>query len=302
MLVFCTRKLDRVTVVRRYTSIKANQEFNSTLGVAFNHAANGYLNQFTEEYSTTFSRQYDGKKWSTGVSFCFFSINTKPAVAISFTPTSMAQADWVDFNSLVETMFNGGVKEVWELFKVSRLEIAMDVTLPFSEVVCFSPGLTETDLSNLKNGTAYIGAKYGRRSFCTYDKRKQLREVKKFELGRDLTRIEVRHRSLGKSLSQFAGLGNQFGKLIAIRKSELARLAKQYPLDFELRAFVKSILAGGVAQHLYTDLDAYAKKRICKLLRTRAFQLNGDKSKLDAWLKRQLQEVKKNLFCDPLCN
>jgi len=302
MITICYRRLDRVTLLRRYASPKAVTEFNGTLGVAFAHAANGYLTKYPHKHSTVFSKSYDGKEWGTGVSFRFFSLQKKPAIAISCTPALLAQDDWVDFNSLIETMFNFGVKEVWEEFKVSKLEVAMDVAIPFAEMVCFSPGITATDTSCLKDGTMYIGARYGRRSFCIYDKRKQLLEKKKFKLGKDLTRVEVRLRSLGKSLSQFANLDNPFGKLIAVRKSGLVQLAEQYPLDFELRDFVKSSLAGGIAQHAYLDLDIYTRKRLVKLLRSRALPLNGDKSKLNAWLQNQLQHMKNNLYGVPQCN
>lgn len=287
-----TRKLDRVTLVRRYLSLKAEASFIATLGMANIHASNGYLKKFKNEYSTVFQKSYHGKAWGTGISFSFSSVQKKPAIAINFTPLELAEDDWGDFCSLIDTMFNHGGKEVWESFKVSKLEIALDLEVPFSEMVFLAPQIKTYDISLLKSGTLYLGHEYGRRSYCIYDKRKQLAEEKKFYLNHDLTRIEARHRNFGKTLGQLEGLANPFGRLIAIRKAALVQLRDSHPQDFEFRVFVKSILAGCPAQYAYMELDAYSRKRIAKLLRKGALSLNGGEQHWQNWIVQQQNTLK----------
>ncbi len=292
MITIKTRRLDRVTLVRRYLSLKAEASFLAALGVANIHACNGYLKKIGKEHATVFTKSYDGKASSTGISFGFSSVQKRPAIAINFTPSLLAEDDWVDFFSLMDTMFDHGGKEVWESFKVSKLEIALDIKVPFSEVVCLAPQIKTVDISYLKRGTLYLGHEYGHRSYCIYDKRKQLAEKKKVDLDHDLTRIEVRHRNLGKTLGQIDGLANPFGRLIAIRKTALVLLRDSHPQDFEFRAFVKSILAGYPAQYAYLELDAYSRKRITKLLRKGALNLNGEEQHWQGWIIQQQSMLK----------
>lgn len=292
MITIKTRRLDRVTLVRRYLSMKANAEFLGAMGVANVHASNGDLKKFSKKHATVFTKSYAGKTWGTGISFSFSSVQKKPAIAINCTPSMLAEEGWADFSSLLDTMFNHGGKEVWESFKVSKLEIALDLKVPFSEMVCLAPQIKTIDISYLKSGTLYLGHEYGHRSYCIYDKRKQLAEKKKVDLDHDLTRIEVRHRNLGKALGQLDGLANPFGRLIAIRKTALIRLRDSHPQDFEFVAFVKSILAGYPAQFAYLELDAYSRKRIAKLLRKVALSLNGKEEHWQDWIVQQQNLLK----------
>ena len=302
MVTVMTRRLDRITLVCRYQSAKAGACFLGTLAAANIHAINGELKKFKYKHSTVFNKSYDGGTSSTGVSFSFSSVQKKPAISIKFTPALLGEADWVDFRSLLETMFNFGAKEVWENFKVSKLEIALDVKVPFSEMVCIAPKITEIDFSLVKDGTLYLGHKLGHRSYCIYDKRKQLHEKKKVDLDHDLTRIEVRLRSLGKTLGQLDSLTSPFGRLIAVRKKTLSRLLEQYPLDLYLKSFIKTIIAGCPAQYAYLDLDGYTRKRISKLLRTNGLNLNGAEGYWQVWITRQRQNLLKNFLGAELCS
>lgn len=73
-------------------------------------------------------------------------------------------------------MFDGGPSEVWSSFKLSKLEVAMDVKVPLQELVCVVPKITEVNQQYQAKGTLYLGHKYGARSYCIYNKRKQLLE------------------------------------------------------------------------------------------------------------------------------
>ena len=292
MITIITKRLDRVALVCRYQSADGNSYYKGVLGMFKDDVkSGGGLKQFSKGHSTNFYQPYGGKTWGTGVSYSFFPVQGCSAISIHFTPSMLAEADWLDFLSVLECNFNHGAKEVWDTFRVSKLEIAMDVKVPFSEVLSFAPKITEINISYLKSGTLYLGHRFGKRSYCIYDKRKQVFEQKQVELDHDRTRIEVRHRHLGKTLGQLDGMAEPFGRLIAIRKLALVRLMQQRPLDFELKAFVKSILAGYPSQLAYLDLDSYTRKRITKLVRPRALQLNSEKLGWQQWFAQQQHDL-----------
>jgi hypothetical protein len=83
MLTIMYRRLDRVNLVRRYHSPAAHEEFLGTLGVANVHAENGFLKKLPLEHSTKFIKAMPGKDWPTDIQFRFFSVQGKPAIAIT---------------------------------------------------------------------------------------------------------------------------------------------------------------------------------------------------------------------------
>ncbi len=292
MITIKTRRLDRITLVRQYKSLKAESEFLGTLSVANVYAQNGDLKKYTKKHATTFVASYAGKAWSTGVSFNFFSIQKCPAIAINFTPSKLADDDWADFLGLLETMFPFGAKQVWMKFKLSKLEIAVDVKVPLKELACLVTKVTEYDSTYLPKGTLYLGHKYGQRSYCIYDKRKQLVEKAHVDLGHDLSRIEVRLRPKGMTLQQIGSVIRPFGNLVALRRVALDKLQKAYPLSIELKAFVKSVLAGQLAQQAYLDLDPYSRKLLMKVLKPNGLNLNGKEQDWGVWIEAQHQALK----------
>ncbi len=288
MITIKIRRLDRMTLIRRYKSQKAWEEFIATLGVANIHCANGDLKKIKKDHATTFRVSYPGKSWGTGVSFDFFSVQKKPAIAINCTPSKLSDDDWADFLGLLECMFPFGPKQIWETFKISALEVAVDVKVPFDELVCIVPKVTIVDPGYLELGTLYLGHEFGRRSYSIYDKRRQLANKEKIDLGYDLTRIEVTLRQTGKTLGQLTEFSsNPFGNLLAIRKETLIEFQKKNPVSTELDKFLKSVLAGAVAQTIYLSFDPYARKNLLKLLKPLALRLNAEAHQWGAWVAQQ---------------
>lgn len=270
-------------MVRRYTSVKAYSEFIATLGMAKIHASNGELKIVSKEPATVFQVSYPGMEWPAGASFRFFSVQKSPAIAISCTPSKFGGDDWADFLALLDTMFPFGSQEVWKEFRVCALEIAMDVKVPFHDLVCLAPRVSTVDQTYFKVGSLYLGHMYGRRSYCIYDKRKQLAEEKSVYLDYDLTRVEVTLRQTGQTLEQLGLCGRPFGNLLVLRKSSVVALKNKYPLSIEVKAFVKAILAGCVAQNAYLDMDPYSRKKLLKILRPGALKLNSDSKGWKDW-------------------
>ena len=276
-----------MTLVRRYMSDGALGEFIGALGVAKSNLGPDELQMMSDEHATVFTKSYSGKKWKTGAFFRFYSVNQKPAISIGFTPSKFSDEDWADFLSLLTIMFPGGPEQVWSGYRVSQLEVAVDVQVPFHELICLAPKVTEIDLQYLKRGTLYLGHEYGRRRYCIYDKRKQLAETSDVDLGHEMTRVEVRLRHTGKVLGQLESIVRPFGNLLVLRRSRLFALQKQNPLSIELKAFVGAISKGAVAQLAYLDLDPYSRKLLLKLLRPIVLSLNGKAPKWEEWISKQ---------------
>ncbi len=53
--------------------------------------------------------------------------------------------------------------------------------------------------------------------------------------------------------------------------------------------FAKGILAGGVAQNIYLDMDSYSRKLLLKRLKSVALNLNGTDDNWKGWVERQVQ-------------
>lgn len=289
MITIKTRRLDRITVVRASYSQAAEQAALNALGIVKDFAKNGDLKTITKEHATSFVKSYPGEKEGTGISFDFFSIKGRLAVAISFNPYKLSDDDWADFLGMLEVVFENGPAEVWSNFKLSRLEVAMDVKVPFQELVCVVPKITVVDPQYWTKGTLYLGHRYGARSYCIYDKRKQLAEKKVVDLGHDLTRVEVTLRGTGKTLGQFSTLCKPFGNLVVVRKSSVIGLQKKSPTSIELSTLVKGVLAGGIAQNIYLDMDSYSRKLLLKRLKSVALNLNGTFDDWNGWVERQVQ-------------
>lgn len=287
MITISTKRLDRITLVRRYASDSAWGEFIGALGVAKSNLGPDDLKMLSKKHSTIFTKSYAGKEWKTGVSIRFHSVNKKPAIAINFTPSKQSDQDWADFLSLLTIMFPGGPEQIWSGYRVSRLEVAIDLKVPFHELICLAPKVTGVDVQYLKRGTLYLGHEYGRRSYCIYDKRKQLAETSDVDLGYEMTRVEVTLRQTGKTLGQLNDIVRPFGNLLVLRKSRLMVLQKKFPLSIELKAFAGAINGGAVAQQAYLDLDPYSRKLLLKLLRPAALNLNGTSLKWGEWISKQ---------------
>lgn len=273
-------------------------EFIGVLGMAKIHAINGDLKRrhSNDGHASIYAMSYPGNTWGTGVSFAFFSVKGKPAISIACNPTRMADDDWADFLGLLETMFPYGPKQVWETFRISALEVAVDVKVPVGELICLAPKVTMFNTGFHADGSLYLGHKFGRRSYCIYDKRKQLAEKKKVDLSYDLTRIEATLRQTGKTLGQLVEFSKPFGNLLAFRRAELVKLRKKFPLSIELYAFAKAVLGGGLAQQAYADLDPYSRKKLLKLLKPVALDLNADTHHWTDWIAAQQVAIQKKFL------
>ena len=172
----------------------------------------------------------------------------------------------------------------------------MDVKVPFDELVCLAPGMSIENLNYLDKGTRYLGQKGARRTYCIYDKRKQVAEELEVDLAEDTTRVEVRLRGTKKTLGQLEEFKNPFGPLVAIRKTALKLLCKKYPEDDLLYKFFAVVENGGSGQEIYTSLSKHSKKQLLLRLGELSLNLNGADVHWKKWLGRNYQWMYQH-FC-----
>jgi hypothetical protein len=94
-------------------------------------------------------------------------------------------------------------------------------------------------------------------------------------------------RHTGKTLGQLGEVCSPFGNLLVLRKSMLIKLQEQHPHSIVLADFVTTVLAGGVAQQAYLNLEPYSRKQLMKLLKPKALNLNAKIENWAAWIAKQ---------------
>ena len=266
----------------------------SVLSTLEGHAAAKRLKRKPAEYCTTFSRSLGEGVAATSFSFKLFPVKANSGVAIDFTPSKLTPHGWSLFREMLGTIFHDGPQQILSDFKLSKVEIAMDVKVPFDELLCIAPGVATENLNYLAKGTRYLGQTGGKRTFCIYDKRKQLADEVAVDLGHDLTRIEVRLRRSGMSLSEMAVIDKPFGELVAVRKTALSRLIVEHPGDSVLHAFFAHVMAGGSAQGAYLQLSKHRRKHLLGRLAPCSLGLNGRSEAWGAWIAQQSSQVLAN--------
>lgn len=290
------RKIDRVRLIKKIDSPDDAGVYYWARDIAESYADLGEFKKTKKKYTTNFVRHLKGKEGDTAFCYRFFAIKTCPAIGIDFTPSALNVDDWAVFSSDLNTMFDFGAAYVWANFTVSSMEIAYDAIAPFSDLIFIVPGVTSVKDVYYKSGTLYLGNKYSPCRFRIYDKRKHLDEEKGVIISEDRTRIEVVRRNLGVALGGISALERPFGRIVAVRGEALKRLANKYPKDAALKAFVKAIAAGEIAQRAYLKMGTHARKRIAKLLKGVSLQLNPAEGDWIKWISGQCNQLQKQFL------
>jgi hypothetical protein len=248
------------------------------------------------KYQTGFAREFGNGVNETSVALKFFPVKTKhgghgSGIAIEFTPTKLGSEDWCVFRSLLNAIIYGGCKAVLKEFLVYRLEVAVDIKSPLEDLLCISPGIEVENLNYLAKGTRYLGQKGGSRTYCIYDKRKQLADKVAVDLGSDLSRVEVRLRYLGKRLHELPLVKEPFRDLLVIRRAALLRLREKNPKDYLLIALSKRLDAGKSAHEAYLMETKHFRKQLVERLRPAGIVLNPKQEYWDKWVAEKTQMI-----------
>lgn len=301
MLTIQKRTIDRIRLLRQYgDGIAAKKDFISVMARTQELAASLGLKKTPGKYSTTYTKSFGLGINATSVAIKFYSANKQATIAVDCTPRKLTLLEWGVFRGVLEALFNGGAKAIWNNFEIGRLEVAMDVKVPFDELACLAPGVSIENLNYLAKGTRYLGQKGARRTYCIYDKRKQIAEKLDVDLAENITRVEVRLRGTKKTLGQLEEFKNPFGPLVTIRKTALKLLCKKYPDDDLLFKFVSVIESGGSGQEAYMNLSKHSKKQLLHRLGEFSLNLNGDDAHWKKWLGRNYQWMHEHFFSDEI--
>ncbi len=291
MITIVIRNIDRVRLYQSYGPYPESQGFTSALVTADQHIDSWGLEKKSSKYCTTFAKRLGIGASSTSIAVKFFPVHLKSGIAIDFTPKKLTDEHWDCFRSMLDKLFDGGHQKVFDDFKVTKLEVVFDVKVPFDEIICIAPGVGVENLHYLAKGTRYLGHKGGNRTYCIYDKRKQLADKVKVDLGHDRTRIEVRLRHLKKTIGEMASVKKPFGELIAIRKKSLLQLCHLYPDDKVLQTFAADVSVGVSPHAAYLKLEKLHKKNLAARLRSGALNLNGKAGQWETWIEQQAKQV-----------
>lgn len=296
MLTIKRRVIDRIRLFRAYdNSIAGSNAFLSAYSAAENLVGAFVLEKLSSKHCTSYIRKFGTGVNQSSIAFKFFPVaGGKTGIAIDFTPSKLGQGEWESLRHMVAAIFDEEPLAVLGQLKVSKLEIAFDVKASFDEMVCIAPGLAIENLNYLDKGTRYLGQIGGKRTYCIYDKRKQLAEKVAVDLGEDRARIEVRLRHLGKLLKDFSGVSDPFGRLVAIRRPALAKLCKSYPDDLILKNFALNVAKGVSGHCVYSSLSKHHKKQLIDRLRESAVKLNGDAGAWEKWIEPRLEAIRTN--------
>lgn len=294
MLTIQIRRLDRIRLFHSYGGIAGMNEYLSIFAASNSNCVMLGLSKQSGKHLTSFIKPQGEGFNSTSVAVKFFPVNSEygqAGIAIEITPSKLSEEQWKDLRLLLDTLFSAGSQKVCQSFRLTKIEIAIDVKVPFDEVICIAPGISIENLNYLAKGTRYLGQKGGKKTFCIYDKRKQLADKLEVDLGHDMTRIEVRLRHLGKKVDQVSEIKNPFGNFVAIRKASLQRLCLKYQKDSVLHEFSEKVLSGQSAHAAYWAFPKHKKKHLLDRLRPSSLNLNGREAHWQQWIDRQQDKI-----------
>jgi hypothetical protein len=296
VIVVARRRLDKLRLLKTYPTKYWKSKWKESWGVAKDFVKSGDLLQKTSKWRTTFWTKYPGTGDFSNLRIEFAASQKGLTAAIDFTPKKLTSDEWADVRGFLDTIF--GVGDVWSDFRIQVMEIAIDIEQPMSNFIFVAEGLSVLNATYLQKGTMYLGSKYGHRSFCIYDKQKQLAEEKKVQLAGPRTRIEARLRGMQVTLKQLLEIQNPFGSLLAVPRERLDQIKAAHPTDPVFSAFRSSIQKGLTGHDAYWMYSTEARKHLLKRLRPHSLKLNTSPSAhkhWSEWVQRELKYLAANL-------
>lgn len=290
MITIINRRVDKLRLIKTYPTKHTKSEYNKCFYMAIANAKHGHLKRITGKYRSIFVKEYNDGDEKTTLRFDFGPSKNGSTIAIDFVPRLLTDKAWGDVGALFSELFGENV--VWNTFKIQVLELAMDVKRNMDEFVFFAEGIKSSNTNFLKNGTLYLGAKYGKRSFRIYDKRKQLKDKKGKFIGYPLTRIESVHRGLQITLAKLQTVPSPFSRLISLPKEKYQEIKKTHAASKVTVSFIKAIESGLTAHDAYWMHNADARKHLLKVIRPYSLKLGASHKHWADWVERQLLALK----------
>lgn len=179
---------------------------------------------------------------------------------ITFNPSKMSDQSLFELGCHLNNLFHHGWSSLLSRASLSRIDVAIDFEgISYGDYFYVDSKLRKGHSSHMKNGTTYAGKKKSTREVCAYDKRKELLEKKKIEIGHERLRIEARICYPSKyRLHDICEIKNPFDSFMVADRF-LARNLKYTPM----KVLLERMDAGVSANQAYWDNPLERRKILC---------------------------------------
>jgi len=291
MVTIIYMRLDKFRLMRTYPTKHTKVGYNKCFAKALNLAAKGELKRITSKYRSTFFVEFEDGPDKSTLRFAFGPSKKGSTIAIDFNPKKLTESAWKSFGSITSELF--GKHVVWQEFNIHALEIAMDVKRAMSDFIFFDQSLSVSNEKFLKKGTIYLGAQYGKRSYCIYDKQKHLNEKQHKTIGYPLTRVEARIRSIGIPLSQLLTMVNPFDKLVVLPRSNFVKILAHNPDQPIVASFFQAIKDGASGHTAYRQHTIAERKIIVAACKPYSIELGNTSKNWLRWIEGNFSAITK---------
>ena len=179
---------------------------------------------------------------------------------ITFNPSKMNEQSFAELSGYLKTLFHNGWETLLQRASLNRVDVAIDFEgISYGNYFYVDSKLRKGCPAYMKKGTAYAGKKNSTREICAYDKRKELLEKKKIEIGHERLRIEARVCYPSKyRLHDICEIENPFGSFMVADRF-LASNLKYTPM----KALLERMDAGVSANQAYWENLLERRKILC---------------------------------------
>lgn len=179
---------------------------------------------------------------------------------ITFNPSKMSEQSFAELSGYLNTLFHNGWETLLQRASLNRVDVAIDFEgISYGNYFYVDSKLRKGHSAYMKNGTTYAGEKKSTRQICAYDKRKELLEEQKIEIGHELLRIEARVFYPSKyRLYDIYDIENPFDSFMVADRF-LASNMKYTPM----KKLLERMDAGVSANQAYWENPLFRRKILC---------------------------------------
>ncbi len=176
---------------------------------------------------------------------------------ITFNPNKMSDQSFAELSGYLKILFFDGWNTLLSKAYLNRVDVAIDVEGVSQDDFLYVDRRLRTGFPDyINDGTAYAGKKKSTREICAYDKRKELLDKQKIEIGHELLRIEARVCYPSKyRLLDICEIENPFDSLMVADRF-LARTLN----NALVTALLKRVDAGVPANQAYWENPLFKRK------------------------------------------
>lgn len=179
---------------------------------------------------------------------------------ITFNPSKMSEQSFAELSGYLKILFYNGWETLLLRASLNRIDVAIDVEgASYGNYLYVDRRLRTGFQGYINDGTTYAGKEMSTREICAYDKRKELLEMQKIEIGHERLRIEARVCYPSKyRLHDIYEIKNPFDSFMVADRF-LASNLKYTPM----KALLERMDAGLSANQAYWENPLFKRKILC---------------------------------------